>query len=126
LLLAVLLFPVDVAIRRLQIGRREWEQGRTWLSDRIPARFRPRQSRPAEQPASASVRAFRQVQTRTRQQPANPAASRKDTQPAPPPAREREQPAATEAADTDRPQEDSEDTLARLKAAKKRARRDSL
>lgn len=37
-LLAVLLLPVDIAVRRLAISQRDWERAKAWINGRLPAR----------------------------------------------------------------------------------------
>jgi Mg-chelatase subunit ChlD len=121
LLLAALLFPLDVAIRRLRLGRREWRQAQAWLSRRLPG-FQPASTNlePPQTPASPTVQAFRQAQQRVRSQPAAPppsAASGAE------PVKSRE-PASSVSAEPPPPSLASDqDTLARLRAAKKRVRR---
>jgi hypothetical protein len=122
LLLAALLFPLDVAIRRLRLGRREWRQAQAWLSSRLPG-FQPASTANLElpqTPASPTVQAFRQAQQRVRSQPAAP----------PPPAAsgvapvKSSEPASSVSAEPPLPSPASDqDTLARLRAAKKRVRR---
>ncbi len=129
LLLAVLLFPVDVAIRRLRIGRREWEQARGWVAERVPSIALPGPAGPAERPSSAAVRAFRQARQRTRQRQAAqfaPTSEKKPVSARPHPAQSASTgDVAGSTSPSSTPQERSEETLARLKAAKKRARGDS-
>jgi phage baseplate assembly protein gpV len=119
LLLAALLFPFDVALRRLRLGRREWQQAQDWLKVRLPGR----QAAPTArlEPPSPSVRAFRQAQERTRRQPVAPPPVTPPARPGAPPATS-SPPPATPPSPTP-PPSDEGDTLARLRAAKKRARR---
>jgi Ca-activated chloride channel family protein len=134
LLIAALLFPLDVAIRRLRIGRREWQQVRGWLAGRIPALHLPTTTELSDQPVSSTLRAFRQVQQRIRQQSPSSPSTTDVPQPhtsgpaSPAPSR----PASTARSSSGHGQvgspsppfdDDAKDTLARLRAAKKRARR---
>jgi hypothetical protein len=129
LLLVAWLFPLDVAIRRLRIGRREWQQLQNWLWGRWP-RLRPALAPNVElPPASSTIQAFRQVQQRVQRQPATPA-------PVAPPAPVEPTKAGSSggsispavpsnppSASTPAISNDEGDTLARLKAAKKRVQR---
>lgn len=129
LLLATLLFPVDVAVRRLHMGRREWQQFWAWLAGRW-LRLRPAPARATEPavPASPTVQAFRQARQRLHDQPkvapANPTPLPNNLSGPPPaskpaPASEpRPAPSSVSA-----PSDEPGDTLARLRSAKKRARR---
>jgi hypothetical protein len=119
LLIAALLFPLDVALRRVMLGPADFRQGVTWLWERLPAR--PAAGAPERERALGRlfqardrVRGWRpspDAPTPTPgQPPAEPSSSppaREQTQPAPPP-----------------PSPTSEDSLARLREAKKRARHD--
>ncbi|MEW5958275.1 MAG: VWA domain-containing protein [Chloroflexota bacterium] len=123
LLLAVLLFPLDVALRRLRLGRREWQQAKSWMSTRLPGR--PAPAGASDWPASPTLRAFRQVRARARSQAAAPM---KATPPAPPPispissAPPQPGPVTGDAA-APPPAAEAQDTLGRLKVAKKRAQK---
>ncbi len=65
LLLAVLLFPFDVAIRRLRIGQREWHKLRQHVIKLMPGREPSPTVAPLEQPApTSSLQAFRHVRQR--------------------------------------------------------------
>lgn len=120
LLLAALLFPLDVALRRLRLGRREWEQAQVWLRSRLPGP-RPAPAVPLE-PATPSVQAFRQARERA-QRPVAPPPPSAASHPAPPVVRPPEPPpTAAPPAAAPAPLSD-DDTLARLRAAKKRAQR---
>ncbi|HMR67241.1 MAG TPA: hypothetical protein PKE64_24785, partial [Anaerolineae bacterium] len=108
LLLATLLFPLDVALRRLRWGHREWLQTRQWLSERGPGR-RPQ---PAPVAAPPVLSDLFQARERARRRQANlgrpvdpPAETASPSPPEPPSA----------------PASPPEDTLSRLRAAKKRA-----
>lgn len=108
LLAAALLFPVDVAVRRLQIGRREWAE--------LRGRLARRSATSAKLPLSPtpSLQAFQRV--RERRPPAASSSPPAEALPAPP-----EQPPASPPPEPDDGQ--PSDTLARLRAAKKRAKR---
>jgi hypothetical protein len=118
LLLVALLFPLDVALRRVIFGRTEMRKAATWLRERLPfgrrrtvageralgqlfrARERARTRRAVQVPRQAVVRP--EPEQGPQNQPVQPVES-----PAPPP-----EPAAPE-----------EDTLARLRGAKRRAQK---
>ncbi len=133
LLLAALLFPLDVAIRRLRIGRREWQQMQSWVTGWLPGRLTPTKVGVDDLPASAAVRAFRQVRERTRSQASvsrgtttpstgpTPAMSSISNQPSRT-SRETTAPSHVESA-SPAAKDEPKDTLARLRAAKKRARK---
>ncbi|HHS97742.1 MAG TPA: VWA domain-containing protein, partial [Chloroflexi bacterium] len=70
LTLATLLWPVDIALRRLALGRRDLERMWNWLAHRLPRR----RSRPAAEAPSPVARLLR-VKERTRRQPPSVAAS---------------------------------------------------
>ncbi|MBE7471691.1 MAG: VWA domain-containing protein [Anaerolineales bacterium] len=120
LLLTALLFPFDVALRRLRLGRREWEQVRVWLRARLPGpRLAP--AAPLE-PATPSVQAFRQARERAQRPTATPPPAG-PSRPAPPVVRPVEPPPAASPPSVSPPASPADgDTLARLRAAKKRAR----
>lgn len=111
LLLAALLFPLDVALRRLRWGRREWLQTGQWLSERGPGR----RAQPAPVAAPPVLSDLFQARERARRRQANlgrpvgPPAEPASPSPVSPP----ELPSA--------PASPPEDTLSRLRAAKKRA-----
>ena len=116
LLMAALLFPLDVALRRVMLGPADARKGVTWLRERLPAR-------PA---AGAPERALgRLFQARDRVRGRRPSAEAPPPTPgqslaeppSPPPTTEESQPSQP-------PSPSSEDSLARLREAKKRARHD--
>jgi von Willebrand factor type A domain/Putative glutamine amidotransferase len=134
LILALLLWPLDIALRRVSIGRRELAAARAWVRE-LPRRRRRTAARTA---AGTSLLAAREragsVEARTalrRQEPApvreegplalaRPAAAPPAAQPAAPPV---EAPVAAPPAPV--PQAaDAGDTMSRLRDAKKRARGD--
>ncbi len=112
LLLAALLFPLDVAVRRLRVSRSDWRglEAKLWRPTPVAA------------PVSPTVQAFQQVRQRARPQPpaAAPESAPSASLPAPPTAPEPPQPAAPESP----PAAESGDTLSRLRAAKQRTRRE--
>lgn len=113
LLLTALLFPFDVAARRLRLGRREWRQARNWLAERTP--LRPGATRPETESSPLLGDLFRARQrARERHQPPE----------TPPPVvtRPADAPSQTKAPAPSN-DEEGEDTLARLREAKKRAKR---
>jgi Mg-chelatase subunit ChlD len=124
LLLAALLLPLDIALRRLSLRRRDLRDGRAWAVERFRAQ-------PAAQPAADPVmdslqRAKARANVRgTRRAPADEAAAQAA---APLPRRpaavvERPAPAETRQAAEQPLASDDQDALARLRAAKERARR---
>lgn len=116
LLLAALLFPFDVALRRLRLGQREWRQAKTWLREHLPGP-RPSVTAPPE-PTTPTVQAFRQAQQRTRRPAsATPAVSN------PSPVKPAEPTSSTSAPPAESLPPAENDTMTRLRAAKKRAQR---
>jgi uncharacterized membrane protein len=143
LVLALLLWPLDIALRRVSLGRRELADGRRWIRDRVAGRRVAARTKPVEGMLAARDRAgssgartailreaaapttgegvTAQATTGTATASPTPAAP---TAPAP-------QPAPTPAAPTSRPGEPPpptsgstppDDTLARLREAKRRTR----
>lgn len=116
LLLAALLFPLDVALRRVLFGPRELQRARVWLRARLPGAAASRQ----DEPLLGDLFAARQRARRRHTPGGDP------EQPAPPlnppqpptsgPAEPSEPPSASPP--------DPGDALARLRAAKKRAQKD--
>lgn len=125
LLLAALLFPLDVAIRRLNVGSRDLRKARTWLLGKISLSGKERlgQQRFLGQLFQARERA-RQRQAVLREAPSSierkPSLPGKKQQPvetpAPPPSETTGEQSKPESAV-------SSDSLARLREAKKRARK---
>ena len=116
LMLAALLFPLDVALRRVMVSRRDWQNARAWVVERLPGR--PAQ-RP-EQPALGNLFSARErarKRTERGERPAN-APSPTQSQTAP----QEEQPPAEAPKPPSKP-ETQEDSLARLREAKRRARK---
>lgn len=127
LLLVALLFPFDVAVRRLRLGRREWVQSRRWVSAHLPG-LRPAPAAPESAPPllghlfEARHRA-RQRQSSLTPPPVSPPAPPKPTPSSPgqsPPPAKPTQPASPAA---NPPTDDDQDTFARLRKAKKRGQR---
>jgi hypothetical protein len=118
LLLAALLFPLDVALRRVVLTRADLARARHWLREWLPTRARP---------AARTERALGQLfaaRDRVRERRAHvdrDDAARPPETPAPPAA----PPATAESKPGDEPPiRGDQDSLARLREAKKRARRD--
>jgi len=70
LTLATLLWPVDVALRRLALGRRDLERARDWIARRLPRR----EPRPVVEAPSPVARLL-QTKERAEQRPAPPPAA---------------------------------------------------
>ncbi len=122
LLAAALLFPVDVALRRLVITRRDLHAARAWLSARVSTRRAAEEWREApilSQLFSARERARERADARTRERERPPAPPPQPDQPLP----SSDETAAPPPAAPIRPAESQEEALARLREAKKRARR---
>ncbi len=134
LLLAALLLPLDIAVRRLGLRRRDFVEARAWAVARVPAR-RAAQAAPApvlgdlqRAKARATVRGARRNTAQTQLSiPAEELPAAPEPAASPAPARrgvapvERPSAAETRQAADAAPAED--DALARLRAAKDRARR---
>jgi Ca-activated chloride channel homolog len=125
LLVAALLFPLDVALRRLIISRRETQLARTWVSERLPWRKTAPQERGApvlgslfnarDRARQRTQRGAGDTERKTGQPPIPPRAADDDDEQQRPPASppQADQPQSGEQADS----------MARLREAKKRARR---
>jgi Ca-activated chloride channel family protein len=115
ILAAALLFPLDVAIRRVMLGRQDLRKARAWLAARLPALRR------GEAGAERTLGQLWQARQRARERQARsrpaPTAQRKPGHVSP-----AEPPPAPPAAPDDQPPSGDE-ALARLREAKKRARR---
>ena len=57
LVLALLLWPLDIALRRVSLGRRELADGRRWVSDRVRGRRVAARTKPVESMMAARERA---------------------------------------------------------------------
>ncbi|OQY23000.1 MAG: hypothetical protein B6I34_05135, partial [Anaerolineaceae bacterium 4572_32.1] len=108
LLIAALLFPLDVALRRVMLGPADFRKAAAWVRERLPAR--------RERPAGERVLGqLFQARDRARQQ--RPRAETPPAEPLPPTAAPPSTPDTPPAISPD-------DALARLREAKKRARRE--
>lgn len=116
LLIAALLFPLDVALRRVMLSPQDWRKAVAWAKERMPAQATREHSAP-----QVFVNLFA-ARDRTRQRLENsvPPPGPIQGQAAPPPAAA--PPPETKPESTPPPQT-SEDSFARLREAKKRARR---
>ncbi len=136
-ILAMLLWPFDVAVRRLNIGRRDFADARAWASARWAGRRDPAaRTASAEQMLAARERATgsstraslstapadRTAASRAAARPASPATPAPTRPASPPPA---PVPTATPPASAPPavPPAEPADTMARLKGARDRARR---
>jgi uncharacterized membrane protein len=144
LILALLLWPLDIALRRVSVGRRELTDARNWLAGGWRRSMAPRTTEVAGMLAArdraagsatraALLRADEPTGTAGPEQtaPARPASGPTPTRDAPAPPRAAPPPAGPAAAPTPRPAEPKtgtpstpadDDTLARLRDAKRRAR----
>jgi hypothetical protein len=115
LLIVALLFPLDVALRRVMLGPRDLAKAVSWLRVRLPLR-----STRTGRRERALAHLF-QARDRVRQRHA-----RAEAPPAPsePPAQSTPVPPETSDAEPAPSSPSSDDALARLREAKKRARRD--
>ncbi len=123
LMLAAFLFPLDVALRRLIISRRDIQQGQAWISSHLP--FRQTAAKAREAPILGRLFTARN-RARERNQPAKLVDRRtlEDAPPAPstnPQGTTSSQPAQNASPESQTSPRD--DSLARLREAKKRARR---
>ncbi len=108
LLLAALLFPIDVALRRVVISRTDMRRAREWVSERLPGR-RKKQAGESGPPVLGQLfRARQRARLRNLDETARP----------PVEAGKPDEPKASET-----PTAPAEDTLSRLREAKKRNRR---
>jgi Mg-chelatase subunit ChlD len=126
LLLAVaLLFPIDVALRRVMVNRRDLQNARAWVVERLPGRRSLAAEREAPilgQLFSARERARRR--TSAPPPPGQPGTTSPPTAPTVPPIPEKD--ATAQPTPDSKPPTSSTtpaDSLARLREAKKRARR---
>lgn len=115
LILAALLFPLDVAVRRLNLSRRDLQLAANWVSERLPNRRRGSGTEPQVFGELFSAR----ERARRRNQAPRPAAK-------PPASEQPADPTAAEPPPAASPEvgpPDPQDSLARLREAKKRARK---
>jgi hypothetical protein len=116
LLLAALLFPLDVALRRVMLGPRDFRQAVVRLRQRLPVR--PQRAQREERALGHLFQARDRVRRRRPGHDAAPPPSGiAPSRPAPPPAESQDAEAPPDKLST-------EDALTRLREAKKRARRD--
>jgi hypothetical protein len=138
LVLALLLFPIDVAIRRVSISRREVAAGRAWFGSRVLGRGRAARPEVVGGMLAAKERA---AGSRSRAALVRPATAAPDalppTEPTTAPTATIEPPSANVSAPSPAPDQPKQptpsepppvssaepDTLARLREAKKRAQR---
>ena len=130
--LAILLFPLDVGVRRIQVGREEWLQAARAVRRRLS--LRPGKPRPAESDESLAALLARREAVRSRQtgpvvearpelfQAGPPAETLPEAGPAPPGPRPPPRPSAPVEGGGGSP-EQTGGTTGRLLAAKKRAQR---
>ncbi|MCB0178158.1 MAG: VWA domain-containing protein [Anaerolineae bacterium] len=121
LLLAALLFPLDVAVRRVRLGRREWQQAHRWLLARLPGHQQTPPAEPSPPIHSELFEARQRVRQRYTAPP--PAADSPVIAPPPKPSAPIEPPAPSPASPPEKSADQEQDTLARLRAAKRRAKR---
>jgi hypothetical protein len=117
LLAAALLFPLEVAVRRVRFSSRDLRKGAAWLQARLPWRRKPGQM--AERPRVLGNLFQARERARTR---------RTQDQPLPlgqvgKPESAQKQPQQQEEKQPQKREQPSEDALERLREAKKRARR---
>jgi uncharacterized membrane protein len=117
LLIVALLFPLDVALRRVMLGPGDVRKGITSLRERLPAR---------REMVSQRERALgRLFEARDRVRGRRPSAEAPPPTPAEPPAEPTPSPPSRQETEpAPPPASASNDSLARLREAKKRARRD--
>jgi len=132
LLVAVLFFPLDVAIRRVMLGPRDVRKAWDWMGERLPARRaragRERGDRP-ERVLGELFDARRRARTRRASPPPAVGPSREEqreqaTSPLPAPPPESPGQETGQSPSPGMPAEDG-DVLTRLREAKRRARRNS-
>jgi uncharacterized membrane protein/Mg-chelatase subunit ChlD len=124
LLLAVaLLFPLDVAVRRVMLGSSDFRKAGQWLSERLPSRS----TRPAsgERTLNELFQARDRARQRRRQSDSHqqPLTSANQSSPGHPSSSE-DKPASVPDQTSPESGTDQEDTFGRLRRAKKRARKD--
>ncbi len=110
LLIVALLFPLDVAVRRVMLGPQDFRRAMAWLRERLPAR-RERAAR-----RGRVLGQLFQARDRVRQ--------RRSRAGAPPPTAPPLAPTEPPTEPTPSPAPSTDDALARLREAKRRARRD--
>jgi hypothetical protein len=117
LLLAALLFPIDVAVRRVMLGRRDVDKALAWVRERLPSRRRPQAG--GQRILGPLFQARDRVRGRTRRaEPVvPPAAGDRQAEQAHP-----SSPVTPSPQPQDGGPDAGEDALARLRRAKRRAR----
>ncbi len=126
LALALLLFPFDVAVRRVMFGQREWETVRAWLRARGRPQLAPRRARSRCWAPSSRRRSGQSDDRRPTTDDRDRRPTTATTENAERRAQSEDQRApTTESAGDNAPPEsaDEGDTLARLRGAKRRTRR---
>lgn len=115
LLVAALLFPLDVAVRRVMLGASDVRKARAWLRERLPSRA-PKEGR-RERGLDPLFQARERARRRSARGGGEVAPIRSEV-------REEEVAEEPEKQETrqSEPEQEPEDTLARLREAKKRAR----
>jgi hypothetical protein len=124
LLIAALLFPLDVALRRVMISSRDIQSAKTWLKDRIPGRASrsgDRESPVLGQLFNARDRARRRTYTPLPER--ETAADLSDQTPAMRDEQEKAEQKSPKPSENTPDTLDQADALSRLREAKKRARR---
>jgi uncharacterized membrane protein/Mg-chelatase subunit ChlD len=119
LLIVALLFPLDIAIRRVMFGRQDYAKAAGWLRERLASR----RLRTAQGRALGNLFQARERARHRRLSSPEESAQVKEDRPTPPasPTQEAAKPAKSPSRPGD---EENVDTLERLRKAKKRARRD--
>ena len=118
LLLVALLFPLDVAIRRVLFSRSDLQQARAWVGERLSRKKASAQ--PRERVLNPLFNARERARLHTDRQP-RAIPTPPPAQPAETPARPSQEPGPHTVDTSQQPPE--EEAMARLRAAKKRARR---
>lgn len=129
LLIAALLFPLDVALRRVLLSPRDLQKTQVWLRERVTgSKTRQRSEEPVlSQLFSARDRARSRTQMRSGGSPQEGTGQSPSAPASPPPeANPPSSPPPRSSAPPDKPEPPSseEDSLARLRAAKRRARKE--
>jgi hypothetical protein len=126
LLLAIIVLPFDIALRRFLVRWQDMQQVPTWLQSHLP-----RTHKPAQAERDPMLTRLSQAKQRATGKSRNPARSATDQEPqppaTPPPAHTVEDPPASQSASSEAPtaqQQPAEptDPLERLRQAKERAR----
>jgi hypothetical protein len=129
LIIAALLFPIDVAIRRLTLSRRDWQTASDWVAQQLPNRREATQPKGEPQVLSALFNARNRARQRTQaDRPAQPGSPTSPLHTQPPQTQTAAQHDPRSGESTPQPpspqeNQPAEDSFARLREAKKRARR---